>query len=178
MFNLVLCCQWKNFKVAIAIIDASADFFAATKRIILVSVAYFLLSLVVLGIFGVGAAFIVSLNDITPSQNGMQAKNFDWKSQVFWQLVGLVFVLCWALTFISDKTGFICMYSASHFYFTSSSNYEGSGSVVEGISVAYTKHAGSLALGSLINTAVQVLSFMVECLATEAQRENPENPAV
>jgi hypothetical protein len=71
IFNLVLCCQWKNFKVAIAIIDASADFFAATKRIILVSVGYFLLTLVVLVVFGIGGAFIVSLNDITPSKNGL-----------------------------------------------------------------------------------------------------------
>lgn len=41
IFNLVLFCKWKQIKIAIAVIDATADFFVATKRINLVGIVYF-----------------------------------------------------------------------------------------------------------------------------------------
>jgi hypothetical protein len=48
LFNLILFCFWKQVQVAIAVIDATADFFAATKRIIFTSVVYFFLTLVII----------------------------------------------------------------------------------------------------------------------------------
>lgn len=177
LFNLVLICNWKNFKVAIAIVDASADFFAATKRIILVSVFYFFVSLIVLAIFGIGAALVFSMNDIKPSSKGMQLRNFDWKSGVAYQVLAVIFVLAWTLNFIADKTGFICMISASHFYFTSQ-GFDGNGAVMEGIRTTYGNHLGSLALGSLINAIVHFIAAVTEAMASEVQKDIPENPVV
>jgi len=44
IFNVILYCKWKNIKIAIAVIDATADFFMNTARINLVSAMYFMLS--------------------------------------------------------------------------------------------------------------------------------------
>ena len=46
IFNLVIWCKWKQIKIAIAVIDATADFFVATKRINLVSIMYFIMMVV------------------------------------------------------------------------------------------------------------------------------------
>lgn len=44
IFNAVIYCKWKNIKIAIAVIDATADFFMNTARMNLVSAMYFMLS--------------------------------------------------------------------------------------------------------------------------------------
>ena len=43
VFNFILWRKWKQIKIAIAVIDATADFFVATKRINLVGITYFVL---------------------------------------------------------------------------------------------------------------------------------------
>ena len=44
IFNVILYYKWKNIKIAIAVIDATAYFFMYTARINLVSAIYFMLS--------------------------------------------------------------------------------------------------------------------------------------
>lgn len=41
VFNIVLFCKWKQIKIAIAVVDATADFFVECKRINLASMWYF-----------------------------------------------------------------------------------------------------------------------------------------
>lgn len=65
IFNMMLCCFYKQFKVAIAVVDATADFFAATKRIILVSVTYFFVTLIVIVVWFAAFGCTMSLNTIT-----------------------------------------------------------------------------------------------------------------
>jgi hypothetical protein len=49
-FNCVLFCYRDKVKVAIAVIDAAADYYAATKRLIFVSIFYFMLHILVFGL--------------------------------------------------------------------------------------------------------------------------------
>lgn len=41
LFNVLLYCKWDQVKMAIAVIDATAEFFVETKRINFVSIMYF-----------------------------------------------------------------------------------------------------------------------------------------
>lgn len=60
ILNCMLWFKWVNFKIGIAIADASADFLASTMRIVLVSFFFGLLGYVAL-IVGLGAqAYLVS----------------------------------------------------------------------------------------------------------------------
>jgi hypothetical protein len=43
LFNILLYCKWDKIKMAIAVIDATAEFFVETKRINFVSIMYFVL---------------------------------------------------------------------------------------------------------------------------------------
>jgi hypothetical protein len=59
-------------QVAIAVIDSTADFMVATKRIAFVTIYYFIMSLLSVLFWGFGLIGIVSLSEITAelSENG------------------------------------------------------------------------------------------------------------
>jgi hypothetical protein len=62
------CCIWCNrtsLETAIAIIDASADFMIDTKRLILVSVFYFILTMIIFFLWLASCACVFSLLDFT-----------------------------------------------------------------------------------------------------------------
>lgn len=52
IFNCVLFANWNSFKVAIAVIDATADFFVATKRLVFVSLVSFVFTCLTFAYFG------------------------------------------------------------------------------------------------------------------------------
>lgn len=62
IFNCLMCCFWSKMKVAIAVIDATADFVVSAKRLVLVALWYFIVSVIVFLIWAFGLVFVVSLN--------------------------------------------------------------------------------------------------------------------
>jgi len=62
VFNCMLYCYKDKLKVAIAVIDAAADYYAATKRMILVSIFYFVLQIAFFVGFGASFAMLFSMN--------------------------------------------------------------------------------------------------------------------
>ena len=65
-----------------------------------------------------------------------------------WAFLFIAYV--WISMFIIDKMVFITMYACASYYYSSEGGNDGSANVTEGIKFAYTKHFGSIALGSLI----------------------------
>jgi hypothetical protein len=55
----MLYCYWDKLEVAIAVIDAAADYYAATKRLIFVSLFYFMLHIIVFGIMTATVFFML-----------------------------------------------------------------------------------------------------------------------
>lgn len=64
LFNCLMWCSWSKMKVAIAVIDSAADFMVATKRMVLVTILYFFVSVIFFVIWGIGAVGVVAINDI------------------------------------------------------------------------------------------------------------------
>jgi hypothetical protein len=79
VFNCLLCCYRTQFKIAIAVVDASADFLAATKRLILTSFLFFIFQVIILAVWVTGMAFIFSTNEVTPNQN-LELGSYQFKS--------------------------------------------------------------------------------------------------
>ena len=175
LFNMLLCCFWKQLEVAIAVIDATADFFAATKRVAGVSVLYFLVSVIVFLGWIAGIGGVVSLNEINPTYNSPQGKDIVWSKQVTIMCSFMIFGLIWLTFWIQDKTGFICMVGASSYYFSSTKDKEGSASLSSGFHFAYFKHAGSLAFGSLVHTLVSIVRHIVEAASDAAAKGGEAN---
>lgn len=59
LFNCLVCCYKDKIKVAIAIIDAAADYYAATKRLFFVSIFYFMLHIVLFGLMVASVFFFL-----------------------------------------------------------------------------------------------------------------------
>lgn len=65
IYYLVLACSFKSLRVAIAVIETAADYFADTKRIILVPVFYFIVGFLVFMAWIVAIINVGSIGDIT-----------------------------------------------------------------------------------------------------------------
>lgn len=73
LFLVSICCMFNSLKIAIDVIDASADFLAKTKRVILVPVLYFFVNLVAVLVWL--AAFIsvttMKIDKVEASSSGL-----------------------------------------------------------------------------------------------------------
>jgi len=127
LYNLILCCFWTQMRIATALIGATADFFAATKRMILVSVFYFFVTVVIVLFWVASAVSVTGLNTITASTDGLQGKDIAWTAKTQWLLVFMCFGLIWLVLFIQDKTAYISMVAASSYYFSSNKDHNGTG---------------------------------------------------
>ena len=100
LMNMLLCCFWKQVKVAIAVLDATADFFAATKRIIFPSIIYFAIIFVIVAVWFAAVGCIASLNTIYVNPSVVQGKTIVWQSNVRSMEFFMFFGLIWVVFFI------------------------------------------------------------------------------
>jgi hypothetical protein len=167
-------CNRTSLETAIAIIDASADFMIDTKRLILVSVFYFIVTMIIffLYLFAIASVFsLVEFKDPTPKGSQVKVIDGDVPPKV-WGLIGfLTFGWMWITKFISDKAKYITMVSASTYYFNNSDEKTGGAEVSTAFSFAYLKNAGSIAFGLLILTIIAILKAMVDAAANSAKKD-------
>lgn len=166
LFNCLMCCYWNKVQVAIAVIDATADFMVATKRLAFVSMFYFFVTILYLMFWGVAALGVVSLNEIKGTTDG--DKEIIWSSQNMGMMCFMFFGLIWLMVFIAAKVQFITMSSAAQYYFSSNRENTGSASICSASYQASLKHMGSLALGSLIHTLIIILKMIIEAASNDA----------
>lgn len=78
LFLCCVLCYKQSLNLAIDVIDASADFLKKTKRIILVSVLFFTISLISVFVWIVAQGMVLSLNPIIASKEVPQKKDIDF----------------------------------------------------------------------------------------------------
>jgi len=81
---IFLCCiivGFKSLKLAIDVIDASADFLNKTKRVILVPIFYFFVTLLVVFLWLASFICVISMNKIKASDKISQGKWITWTSE-------------------------------------------------------------------------------------------------
>jgi hypothetical protein len=169
-FCCMLWCYRSSLETAIAIIDAAADFFIATKRLILVSVMYFMLSVVLFLLWALAEFSLLGMNEIKPG-SGAQGKEIVWNDAGIALLAVNAFLFMWLLALISDICSYTCMVSAATYYFTSNASADGSASVCTALGFANKKNLGSLCYGSFIITVIRVIKFLIDCAAEGANQE-------
>jgi len=173
------CCVvlgWKSLKLAIDVIDASADFLYKTKRVVLVPILYFVVTLIVVFVWLGMLVCVASMNKIEPHKTIPQAKKITATSDFnYWALWYMLFGLLWLVSFIQYKTQFIVQVSAASYYFDSSATKDGSADVGAGFKFAYLNHMGSLALGSFIIAVIRLAKIAFVYAARQAAKASGEN---
>jgi len=161
-------CYWESLKQAIDVIDASADFLAGTKRVILVPGLFFLLSLIAISAWAGSMACVVSLNEIYPSEIIPQGRDLVWDDNVKYMALYMLFGILWITAFFEYCSTFVVMVSASTYYFNSNpndeENLEGSAEVGLGFHYAFL-HSGSIAIGAFIIALVRFIRIVFLYLA-------------
>lgn len=170
LFLTCICCGFKSLKLAIDVIDASADFLATTKRIILVPVLYFFISVIIFMSWVFAFMNVAAMNKMTPDTSIIpQMKDLQWTDKkIKLMALFMLFCLLWLMAWIKYTCKFICMVSAATYYFNSDSATEGSAEVGLGFKFAYFNHLGSLAVGSFIIAVIQMIRILFLYFAKKA----------
>jgi solute carrier family 44 (choline transporter-like protein), member 2/4/5 len=164
-FLCCVCCGYQSLKLAIDVIDASADFLAKTVRIILVPGVFFLLQIIVVCIWVSAMMCVASMNEITPLEGIPQGKNLVWEEKPFYMALYMLFGVLWVTAWFEYCSTFIVMVSAATYYFNSDAAYEGDAEVGTGISWAFNYHAGSIAIGAFVIALIRFIRIVFVYLA-------------
>ena len=122
---MCIICGRKSLKLAIDVIDASADFLRDHKRVIVVPMAHFMISLMWFILWLFAFACVVSLNTVTVPAGGSvipQMRDIIWKEEYKWLAVFMVFGLLWILAFVDYQGKFIVITTTCTYYFNNSPN--------------------------------------------------------
>ena len=163
IFNGILYCKWRNIKIAIAVIDATADFFMKTPRINLVGGFYFFVS----GVwFCIWVALVVGMLGIakfkwagegTPTHQERTLITDDGDNSITYMIAFMFFTLIWVLVYLKESNVFVLMGSVSTYYFDSNANNEGEADVMLAMNWCHKVHMGSIALGSFVHTCILLI---------------------
>lgn len=160
----------KSLEVAIAIVDATADFMVSTKRIVAISLGYYIVSIIVVALWVVMSLILASLLDFRKT-GGPQDRELLFENHVNAMWFFVFVVSLWILFQIDDTQKYIAMVSASTYYFDSNASRDGSASVSTGFKWAYVKNIGSICFGSLVMTLLRLLRLLAEMLVESAKED-------
>lgn len=164
-YLIFVCCAFRQLKIAINVIDASADFIKSTKRIILVNIAFFFGSLLILFLCVGGLVGILSMGDVQPNTSVIpQGKSIhvqeEMRVKFVYSSAFVIFGILWIQAFLNAQLSFVVMVSATSYYFDSNSDRDGSARVGLGFKYSYRYHFGSLAFGSFVIPLFKVVRVL------------------
>ena len=182
LFACMIYCGYSQLKTAIDVIDAAADFLAKTKRILMVPVLYFVITMIVIATWMGAMMALWSMGEVTPKDN--QVKDVDYngdealEKKVLYMGLFMFFGLLWIVNFLKAQSTFITMVATATYYFDSNAERDGNADVGIGFKFAFMFHAGSLAFGSFIIAVVQFIRTVFAVLAEQAENASGDNAAV
>lgn len=191
IFSVCIWCGWTSLKLAIEMVNASADFLAQTKRVFIVPFLYYIF-LSLFFIFWI--ACVVSVNcmgKITPDPGSPSSyipflKELTWGDrkqsgkEANYLIAFLTFGLIWFTFFLTASSNYIIMVTATTYYFTSKGdeNIDGSGQVKTGFRWAWVHNFGSLAYGSLLIAIIWTIRVVVYYLFKKLETVGGDNGVI
>lgn len=120
IFAIMICCGKDSLGKAIDVIDAAADFIRDTKRIILVPILHFFITIIVSVLWMGCMLCIAATNEISVSMSDRlipQARSVEWSKQSFYMSLYMLFGWFWLTAFIEYCSNFIAIVAATTYYF-------------------------------------------------------------
>lgn len=153
---------YKSLKLAIDVIDASADFLNKTRRIILVPILYFFVTLIIISLWLVALICVLSMNKVEADDSVIpQKKKVIWTSEMNYYLMWyMLFAVIWLVSHIEYTNRFVVQVGAASYYFDSSASHEGEASIGLAMKFAHINHLGSLAIGSFIIGVIRFIKIV------------------
>ena len=124
LFLVMVCCGKKDLQRAIDVIDASADYIAENKRVILVPILHFLLTFIFTLIWLGAFLCVVSLNQIKASTIIPQGRDIEWEKKYGYAAAFMFFGFLWITAWIEYSGRFIVITGAVTYYFNNHRDQE------------------------------------------------------
>ena len=166
--GLLLCCilcNCKNIKIAIAVFKCTTQFINGTPQVFLVPplsaaaiVCWFLLWFLLF-------VYLASVGTLKPNEALPMLTSVEYNDNIRYALIYSVFGFLWIANFIIGVTQFIISAACAIWYFTSTSDANGSGSLMTGLFWVFRYHLGSIAFGAFIIALVQLIRLIFEYYA-------------
>jgi len=166
LYLLLIACKFKSLAVSIAVIETAADFFADSKRIIIVPIIYFIMAICVFSLWFFGIMCLASVGDMTGNPS-TQMKTVDRTSLVNDRIAWMVIFYIWIATLIHALNEYTIIVSACTWYFSrkdipDDDGIPGDSDIWKGFWWSYRYNFGSLALGSGILTLVSLIKSAID----------------
>ncbi|CAI2387634.1 unnamed protein product [Moneuplotes crassus] len=176
---LFVCCFCSALRIAIGVIQASADFITDTKRILLVPIIGFVFVIIFYLLWVSVAIHIYTIGDISSTGGSTgQGRRVEWENSTRRVWYFHIFGLFWMNSFIDAFIGFIIIVAAATWYFSHGTDREGSAETYKGFKWIFRYHLGSLALGSLIIAIAELIKWTFEYVRKRLENANPTNAAL
>lgn len=190
VFAIMLFCGWQSLKLAIEIVNCSADFLAATKRLLVVPVMYYIMLFLFFMFWLACIISVESMGRIEPAPgDGIVFipldKDIEWDDRkeqgklVNWMLFYLSFGLIWFTFFLTASNNYVVMVTAATYYFSSdpnrAENKYGSGNMTAGLRWAWVHNFGSIAFGSLLIAIIFTIRLIAYYLCKKAEKASGDN---
>ena len=167
-FFCAVWCAKDSLQKAVDVIDASADFIAQNKRVILVPNIHYLLmiifSVVLLGAF----LCVVSLNEIKADDLIPQNRKLVWSKNVFYAALFMFAGYLWITAWIEYTSRYIVIMGACTYYFNNNRDKpdeQESADISYGFYTAYLNHMGSIAYASFMIALIRFIKYVFYYLA-------------
>ena len=164
LYILCMLCCCNRIRLAVAIMEATADFVASNLRVFILPIISFFVIIVFFAWWVVTALFVYSVGEpaIGTGVTANYLPNIVWDQNTRYIWLYHVFGCLWFIWFIVGCTQFVIATMAATWYFTHDSDSKGSASVCKGICWLCRYHAGSIAFGSLIIAIVTAIKIAFE----------------
>lgn len=167
IYVLVMVCSINSLRVAIAVIETAADYFADTKRIIFVPLLYFIVGILVFTAWVFAMIGVASIGEITVDSITLQQKDIVWTEMTTWAIWYMVFGFLWLVCFLIACNEFVVIVSAITWYYSDKTipdddGIPGDSDVRYGFWWSIRYHMGSLAFGSFLIALVWIIRAIFE----------------
>ncbi len=171
IFALLVCCFCKSFRIAIAILEAAADFVTDTLRVLVIPVSNFFAIIIWTGIWLVIAINNYAVGDISHSSTTFKKVEWEPTTRYFWYIS--YFGYLWWCAMIIAISQFIIIVAVCTWYFSHAGDKDGSASVFKGFKWTFRYHFGTLAFGSAILAIVWFIRTIFEYVSKKLTVADP-----
>ena len=183
VWYIFMACNFHSLKVSIAIIETAADWFADTKRIMLIPFLYFLLGLAIFATWIGCMVCVSSIGTITVDSVTSQTKTVEWDDNTRYMAFYMWFGLFWLTAFLLAMSEFVVIVSTCTWYFSrkdipDDDGIPGDSDVGKGLWWSFRYHMGTIAFGSLLIAIVWVIKTVFEYVGNKVQAAAPDNCAL
>ena len=162
---LLLCCaicNQKNIRIGVAVMKCTAMFIGDTPQVFLVPPVAIVFLVVWLIVWIVMALYIFSVGELKPNPKLPAISTVEWTEETQYVFLYTLFGYLWLNAFMIGVTQFIISAACALWYFSCTSDSNGSGSLCRGFYWVFRYHLGSIAFGSFLIALVQFIRIIFE----------------